>query len=648
MSARFTAARGWHTGCMRLWDVSKILHYNTKRKPADRKVSLRKEEQTVAGDWDGEVAPPRRSAYLVYFSCVTFLFFLAAVGIAYYVSVSGIDRTVSTSKINIVTQGPAVTDGGAVVPLVIRIANRNPIAIRDVSLTVTYPDGSYGKDGGTAHVSGGVFSWEVIDSGEVASARIAPILYGLSGERKNIRYELRYLADGSSQPTKINDSYGVLLRSSPLHVSTPRHTTPIAGKEFSFSVTVRSDTAETPPDAFLVLDYPSGFVPTGFSSRPADAGAARWRVPYLRSGEEFTLTVRGVIRGGERNEQAIIARVFAKPSGIASDSEVVVAREETVFSIGKSFLGVTLDLNGDGTDVVVSPGGEVEAEVTWENQDSDRLQNMILTATVSGSGLDESSIRPGSGGYFDEISRNIIWDQQQSDAFSSVAVGGSGSVSFDFRILPNRTEFDQAEKSVRVSVSAEARRAATGGTESIRDIAVADVSVRSVLQVVGNTVRKTASVPNSGPVPPRVGKTTSYALKYFIKNTGSTVSDVVLRIPLAREAVLTKETAGILGHEWVYDRESHAVTVTIPSLAPVGPRSRRLLEFQVLVTPLGRDVGRVLPLTKQSSYGAYDTYTREEISGSVPALTTRITAEPTDGPYAGVVVAGEGDGASGE
>ena len=422
-------ARGWHTEYMRLWDVSKILYYNTKRKPADRKVSLRKEESTVGSEWKKEDVGPRRSRYLVYFSFVTFLFFLAAVGIAYYVSVSGIDRTVSTSKITIVTQGPAVADGGTAVPLAIRVANRNPIAIQDVSLTVTYPPGSYRKDGGIAHITSEIFSWDMIDSGEVASARIAPILYGREGERKSIRYELRYLAVGSSQPTKVTDSYEVLLRSSPLRLGTPRHTTPIAGKEFSFSVTVQSNATETPPEASVELTYPTGFVPTEFSPRPfgTGAGTGRWRVPYLRPGGEFTVTVRGIIRGDERNEQSIIARAFAKPSGSASDDGILVAKEDVLFSIAKSFLAVTLNLDAptgtDGRYGIVSPGDRVRGEVRWENQDAAQLENLIITAALSGTGLDESSIQPGGGGYFDEIQRNIIWDQQQRNSFSSVAVG---------------------------------------------------------------------------------------------------------------------------------------------------------------------------------------------------------------------------------
>ena len=90
-------------------------------------------------------------------------------------------------------------------------------------------------------------------------------------------------------------------------------------------------------------------------------------------------------------------------------------------------------------------------------------------------------------------------------------------MSFEFRALPNRVEFDQPEKSVRVGISAQARRVATGRTENVYDVAAADVRVRSVLQAVGNTVHRTGSIPNTGPLPPQVGKTTSYVLKYFVK-----------------------------------------------------------------------------------------------------------------------------------
>ena len=88
---------------------------------------------------------PARSKYPIYLAIITFLFFLAAVGVAYYVRSSEIDLTVSSSKITIATQGQGVVDSGEPVPLSIRIGNGNPVPVQQAALSVIYPVGTYKK-----------------------------------------------------------------------------------------------------------------------------------------------------------------------------------------------------------------------------------------------------------------------------------------------------------------------------------------------------------------------------------------------------------------------------------------------------------------------------------------------------------------------
>ncbi len=611
---------------MRLKDVSKILHHDIGKKPADRKAVLRQDTTTAKDDWEQDPAPPIRSRYLMYLTLITFVFFLATAGIAYFVQISGSDRSVSTSKISISTQGASVVDGGRVVPLSVRIANRNPVAIQNVKFVITYPPGTYKKGEPVTRLPTEEFKWSAVKSGEVVSIRIAPLLYGTVGERKELRYYLEYQAEGSSQPTQINETYAVQIRSAPLVISTLRHTTPVAGKNMTLTVGVRHNTAEKTPGAVVELVYPRGFTPTSFSTEPINREKTVWRVKTLRPDEEQIIRITGILQGKESDEQSAVARIYAAPSDRKS---TVIAEKNVVFSVSKSFLSVALKMEGNADNrITVSPGDEIEVKLDWKNEDTAQLQNLVITAALSGTGLNESSIRPGSGGYFNEVARQIVWDRRQIDGFTSVAAGGTGALRFRFRALSNQVEFAQAEKTVQISISAQARRVVNGQTEKIQNIAVGRIDLRSVLRTVGNTLYATSSIKNRGPIPPRVGEKTSYVLKYFIKNDGNTLSDVVMRIPLERDVELTGQINGITREEWEYDEDTHTFTVRIPSLAPVGPQSSRLFELQVVIEPTARDVGKEIALTKQSDYEAYDTYVDETFTGTLSEFTSRITAEP--------------------
>ena len=171
----------------------------------------------------------------------------------------------------------------------------------------------------------------------------------------------------------------------------------------------------------------------------------------------------------------------------------------------------------------------------------------------------------------------------------------------------------------------------TGLTENVKNIAVGQANLRSVLQVVANTLYDTSTVKNSGPLPPQAGKITTYALKYFIKNSGNDLSDIKLKIPLERSVKLTEITSGISLNEWEYDEDTHTITVHIPSLTASGLQSGRSIELQVAVKPEAKDVGRHVTLAKRATYTALDIFVNEVFEGSVGKLTTQITAEETRG-----------------
>ena len=611
---------------MRLRDVSRILHHDLRKKAADQSVSLHKTEASVESDWDSGAVKPPKSRYLWYLVLATFLFFLTTVAVAFFVRIAGIDKTVSTDKITILTQGPVVADGGAAVPLSLRVANGNPVAIRDATFSIMYPSGTYVEDGDVRHLRREEYVFGTVQPGEVTNMKITPVFYGTAGERKELQYELEYRIDGSSQPIKIIETYEILLRTAPLSLSGPQYTNPVAGKEITFTVSVRSNMPDILPLAYLRMEYPDGFVPFSASPEQEEGGGGIWKLRALRPGEKRTLRMRGVIRNPERTEQAVLARAFVAPTGTFEES-VAVAEEHTIFAVEKPFLDVALSLNGDTDDTVVSPGDSVRGVLRWKNSDSAPLQNLVFTVSLEGTGLDESSIEPGEG-RFEEVEKHLVWDTRQVRSLSSVNAGESGEFHFRFSALPDRVEFAQAEKYMRFGVSVSAYRTGTGAAEVIDNLIIREARLRSALHLAANTLYSSSVIRNSGPVPPRVGEKTTYALQYTVKNSGNELSGITVTVPLSPAVSFSGVVAGLRPEEWIYDSEANVITVEIPSLPAFGIHSAKSMEFQVIIEPRERDRGEELPLTQRASYRAYDTYVTETFKGEIGGLTTYITAEP--------------------
>ena len=462
-----------------------------------------------------------------------------------------------------------------------------------------------------------------IQSGEVVEKRITPIFYGEKGDKKDIHYELKYIPENSSQPMEVQGEYGLSLRAAPLSINTISHTNPIAGKNMTFTMSVQSDSVYQVSAAYMELKYPFGFTPSTFSSEPFNQSKTRFRIPRLGPNDKWEVSVTGIIREDGEVNQAIVANLFVIPTGTRGQP-VLVGKNNTAFKVNKSFLDVVIDMEQrDDNRLIVSPGDEIDAHILWSNQDTSYLEDMTIVAVLSGSGLNESSIKPKNKGYFDEVRRQVIWDKKQSDIFSKVNKGVSGKLRINFAALPDRVEFAQPEKTIQIHISAHAWRAATGQIEHVQDIAVGRIDLRSVLQVAENTTHSTNEIESSGPMPPQVGKKTSFVLNYFIKNSGNNLSNVVLRVPLTRDAELTGVMSGLLPDEFEYDEENHIVIITIPSIAATGPESSRHIGLQVTVTPQNRHINQYIPLTKKGSYTAYDTYVDETFEGTLEPRATR-------------------------
>ena len=625
---------------MRLRDVAKTLYHDTRKTSYDREPTFRPvEARDLKDDWDTPVSDKRSFPLLRYITIGAFLFFLLSILFAVLLQLVGVDRSVSSDKVSLVTQGVTSTSSGVVQTFSVRVANRNPVALREATLSVIYPEGSYQeKNGEVRRAYREEFSIGEMQSGSVIPVDFIVAFYGKSGEEKQVRYALEYRVADSLQRVRVTDSYTVVLSDSPVVLGKPQSTSPVAGKEVTFTIPLRVASSTDLSSLYLQLTYPLGFTPTSFSLRPFDASSALWRIQQLPGGSERSVSVTGILRGEISDEQSIVAKVLAAPTGSLKDS-FTIAEEGKILSIERSFLETELSFGRSPGDRIstVSPGEKIEGFITWRVADPSPLNDVRISLSLEGSGLNESSINVKSGGYFDEINRELVWDFQNIPSLVSVRSGATGVFRFSFSALPDRIEFAQAKKSIRAAVSATGYRVVTDQVESLRAISVAEISLRSVLQVVGSTLHSSGSIPNVGPIPPRVGEQTYYSLQYFVKNSGNEVADFLLEIPFTRTTRFNYVISGVRPGEWRYDEKRHTLTVQFPLLAAVGAQTSRLFEFQVSVVPVSRDVGTVLALTQGGEYRARDTYVGELFEAQLTPLTTEIFSEAV--PYrSGVVV----------
>jgi hypothetical protein len=126
-----------------------------------------------------------------------------------------------------------------------------------------------------------------------------------------------------------------------------------------------------------------------------------------------------------------------------------------------------------------------------------------------------------------------------------------------------------------------------------------------------------------GPIPPKVGQTTTYTIVWSVKTQGSPIAGASLTTLLPSYVVYTGVTTD--GSAFQYDASSHTVTWNLGDLAA---QSNRSGAFQLSLTPSSSQKGSVPALTGKATFAGYDRSAGVSVSSTIDALTTEMPSEP--------------------
>ena len=146
-------------------------------------------------------------------------------------------------------------------------------------------------------------------------------------------------------------------------------------------------------------------------------------------------------------------------------------------------------------------------------------------------------------------------------------------------------------------------------------------------------------VVGSGPIPPVVGKTTTYRLVWSLTNTTNPVKDVTVQTVLPASVVWEGRSKVSEGSVLSFDVSTRIVTWDLATIAAqTGSRLSELeAYFEVSVTPTSNDLGKLLALTGEQTISATDRFTLTAISFTRPAIASDLKGDPL-GANQGIVI----------
>ncbi len=597
---------------------------NEKLVPKEKRTPVSPHEVEAPPDWGGkrtfdyspEVVIKRNNSFFNKFLIGSLVFFTLSLAIALFIFFGGLNM-ISSNNLTLEITAPSSVSSGEELDIGLTITNQNRTDLEEASLIIDYPEGAQSVGDNNKPLV-----HEKIDLGTIAkhdktNYTVRALLFGDKDVTKTFNFRIEYKVKGSNAVFSKEKSFDVLIGSSPLLLNVSYPTQITSGDTITLKLEITSNSSVPIRNALVKIEYPYGFTYKTSNVKPLRSNSV-WNIGDLKNGDKKTLTVTGVLIGQNQEDRSFRISAGTPDSG-SNDFTESLAQTIVTLGIRKSFFDLGINLVG-GT--VVHPNENIQMQVMWENTLPDRVLNNVILVKLSGNAIDRSLISVNNGGFYRSGDDTITWDKNGDNDLQELSPGDHNQVTFSLHSLQDNLNRLVKNPHIDVNVVMTGDRSGTN-VESISSVADYSVKISSTLTLVGKTYRSVGPFSNTGSIPPRVDKESTYTIYWSVSNTTNDLKNTLVTATLPPGAVWKNETSAGTG-SISYDPDSRLVTWNIGNVSAGVGYSYPVLEayFKVGLTPSANQVGSPAVVINESKLEALDTYSGNTLTEGITTLTT--------------------------
>lgn len=584
----------------------------------------------------------KRNIMLIVFSAV---FAVAAAGIfaySFFIRGGGIGF-LSSQNLDIKISGPSVVNAGEKLLLPIVIKNNNKVALQNVDIIVEYPQGSEIINKENDYVLKERRRTREILAGKDTEELFEVFIFGEENSSQTIKITVEYrLADSSAIFEKSAEKKIEIAKpAASIFIEAPEAAS--FGKEINFKIDAISNTMSELKNIVLDIEYPMGFEFVEANPSPQE-NKSRFILGNILSGEKKTVVIKGKLgTKGFTPEDFIKATL----GGLNNKEELTVySRKTFAFAIKKPFLDISFKIGKESGDYASRPGDTLNLTLDWENNLPVGVKNAAIEARLENGGeiIDLSTLKIKNGGTYRSFDNTIVWDSVNYPKFSYIESGEKGNVEFSVKIKNQFASSDKQNKNASVSFAA--RLFIPYSPEEFKDIDVSGsdnilVRIVSDFQFAQKGFYSLGYFKNTGSIPPKVGKETTYTIKWSLVNSLNDLSNVSVYavLPNYVKWLNNARSETNLG-EISYNEESREVKWiinTLPAGAGVNSPAEEI-SFQILFLPSEAQIKSSPILISKAEAKGFDGFVNANLEDSEPAVSTALINDPFVGRSGGTVI----------
>ena len=559
------------------------------------------------------------------------VFCIMAVGVGAYIFWNGANF-ISGNNIAIDISGPVSVPGGSPISFAITVTNKNSLALKTADLLIQFPAGTTDPADTTQSLEEHKEVLGDIPPGGSVTKTVSAVIFGEENMQKKVTATVTYGIAGSNSVFTKESSYDVVVSASPVVLTVSSLQEAISGQDFDLTVDVKSNSTNTMKNVIMKATYPFGYTFKSASIKPATSDNSVWSIGDIPPGGERTITIHGNLIGEDTDVKAFHFAIGAKSSSNPTMIGTTFIETQQVLSIKKPFVSLAIGVDNDAStgDHVGSFGRPSNVSIHWANNLPETLSNMVVTAHLSGSAYDKSSVSAWNG-FFRSVSDDVVWDQKTNPELASVASGANGTLSFT--VTPSESQGSGASIAnpmITVSAQASGDRPSSANVPLNTGSIARNIKIAGDISLSGRVIRSGGVFVNSGPIPPVAEQNTTYTIIWSVDHSSNAASDAVVTATLPPYVSWTSQVNPST-EDISYDKNSGVVTWNIGNLdaptATAGSGTRREAQFQISFQPSVAQVGQAPVLENQANLTATDSWTKTTIQSSQGYLTTSFSTD---------------------
>jgi hypothetical protein len=515
--------------------------------------------------------------------------------------------------------GPTETSLGQEVEYIVKYKNNGDFRLEEPELIFEPPENSL-KNGEVAKRE--ILKEEklgvAIYPGEENNFSFRVRLFGKEGEAKIAKVSLTYRPKNLKARYSSNTSLTTLIKSVPLTFEFDLPSKIESNKNFTFHLDYFSNVDYLLQNLRIQSEYPSEF--EFLESRPKSIEKTEWEIPVLNKSEGGRIEISGKITG----EVGAVKIFRAKLGTLVGDQLVVLKEIEKGVEITKPSIYIRQEINGNPK-YVATLGDWLHYIIYFKNIGDEELTNLFLISKLEGEAFDFQTIKSDLGDC-KPGDDSVIFDWRRVSKLQYLAPTDEGKVDFWIKlkddlgnirnpILKNKVFISQAKEEFITKIS-------------------------SKVEVVQRGYFQDEVFGNSGPLPPKVGETTTYTILWQVKNYYSNIKDVKVKAKLPPYVSLTgKIFPEEMASKFSFDPESREVVWSLGDLEggkgiSTPPPN---IAFQISFVPTEEQIGQTPEIIEEVKFSGEDTWTEKILEATSSAINTALPDDPTMKPEMGIV-----------